>query len=364
MRAHLLVAAFAALAVALPARAEEEKVLNVYNWSDYLAPDTLEKFTAETGIKVNYDVYDDNTVLEAKLMTGRSGYDVVFPSASPYFANQIEAGVYLPLDRAKIPNAASLSPTTLKTLEQADPGNRYGVPYMIAATGFGFNQAKIRELAPGAPTDSWALLFDPQWSGKLRACGVTLLDTATEVFPAALLYLGKDPLSQSQDDLKAAAAAVEKIRPTLRYIHSSSYINDLANGDVCLSHGYVGDLVQARARARDAKAGTDIAIVIPKEGALVNIDVMAIPKDAPHPDNAHKFINFLLQPEIIAAITNATGYANAVPAADALVDPALKSDPVIYPAADVQAKLVMVPPAPPAFERARTRAWTRVKTTY
>lgn len=363
MRVQLLVAAFAVAAAAMPAQAEDQ-VLNVYNWSDYLAPDTLEKFTAATGIKVNYDVYDDNTVLEAKLMTGRSGYDIVFPSASPYFANQIKAGVYLPLDRTKIPNAASLSPTIMQTLEQADPGNRYGVPYMIAATGFGFNRAKVNDLAPGAPTDSWALLFDPQWSGKLKGCGVTLLDTATEVFPAALLHLGKDPLSQSQDDLKAAAAAVEKIRPTLRYIHSSSYINDLANGDVCLSHGYIGDLVQARARARDAKAGTDVAIVIPKEGALVNIDVMAIPKDAPHPDNAHKFINFLLQPEIIAAITNATGYANAVPAADRFVDPDIKNDPVIYPAADVQATLVMVPPAPSAFERARTRAWTRVKTAH
>lgn len=362
--ATIAAAAIALLAAAAPAMAAEEKVVNVYNWSDYVAPDTLERFTRETGIKVNYDVYDDNSILEAKLMAGNSGYDVVFPSASPYFAQQVKAGIYQPLDRTRLSHWQGLDAATLKTLDAADPGNRHGVPYMIAATGFGYNVAKVKALAPDAPTDSWAMLLDPKVAKALQGCGVTLLDTPTEVFPAALAYAGKDPTSQSEDDLKAAADLVAKIRPTLKYIHSSSYINDLANGDICLAHGYVGDLVQARSRAKEAKNGVDIGITIPKEGAEVNIDVMAIPKDAPHPGNAHAFIDFLLRPDVIADITNATGYANAVPAADGKVDPEIRQDPVIYPPKDVQAKLFTVPPADPKFERARTRAWTRIKTRY
>ncbi len=363
MRALSLGLAFAAILAAAPAaKAEEEKVLNVYNWSDYIGQQTLEKFTKETGIKVNYDVYDDNTILEAKLMAGNSGYDVVFPSASPFLAQQIKAGVYQPLDRARIANWGNIDPATLKTLSKVDPENTFGVPYMIAATGIGYNKAKLKELAPDAPTDSWALLFDPAVAAKLKACGVTLLDSPTEVIPAALNHAGKDPTSQSDADLKAAVDTVMAVRPNLKYIHSSSYINDLANGDICLAHGYVGDLVQARARAEEAKNGVDIGIVIPKEGAQVNIDVMAIPKDAPHPGNAHKFIDFILRPDIVAEITNETGYANAVPAAAEHVDPAIARDPVIYPAKDVQEKLYTVPPAGPKYERARTRAWTRIKT--
>lgn len=362
---NVLAAAAAVLMLAAGfARADEEKVLNVYNWSDYIAPDTLEKFTRETGIKVNYDVYDDNSILEAKLMAGKTGYDVVFPSALPYLAQQISAGIYQPLDRARIPNWSKLSASSLKSMEAADPGNLYGAPYMIAATGIGYNIAKVAKAAPDAPVDSWALLFDPAVAAKLKGCGIALLDTPTEVFPAALAYIGKNPASQEIADLDAAAAATMKIRPMLRYIHSSKYISDLANGEICVAHGYVGDLVQARTRAEKAKDRHKIAIVIPREGAEVNIDVMAIPKDAPHPDNAHKFIDFILRPEIIAAITNETGYANAVTEADALVDPEVKGDRAIYPPAEVQAKLFTVPVPDKAFERARTRAWTKIKTRY
>ncbi|MDR3438070.1 polyamine ABC transporter substrate-binding protein [Telmatospirillum sp.] len=351
-----------AIAFSSPALADEEKVLNVYNWSDYIAPDTLEKFTAETGIKVNYDVYDANETLSAKLQAGKSGYDVVFPSASPFLALQIKAGIHQKLDRAKIKNFATIDPAVLKTLTVADPGNQIAVPYMIAATGIGYNIDKIKKLLPDAPVDSWALLFNPTVVSKLKTCGVSFLDTPTEVFAAALTYLGKKGDSQSTDDLKTAIDTVMAVRPSIKYFHSSKYINDLANGDSCLAQGYVGDLIQARNRAEEAGKGVHIVVVIPKEGAVLNIDAAAIPVDAPHPDNAHKFIDFLLRPEIIAAISNTTGYANAVPASKPLLKKELLQDPAIYPPAEVVAKEFQVPPATQAFERERTRAWTKVKT--
>ncbi len=359
----LLGAVSVALALSCPAdAAEEEKLLNVYNWSDYIAPDTLEKFTAETGIKVNYDVYDSNETLSAKLQAGSSGYDVVFPSASPFLAQQVKAGIYQRLDRGRLKGFAGIDPAVLATLNGADPGNLYAVPYMIAATGIGYNVDKVKKLLPDAPQDGWALLFDPAVVGKLKGCGVSLLDTPTEVFPAALTYLGKSGASQSSDDLKAAANAVTAVRPSIKYFHSSKYINDLANGDTCLAQGYVGDLVQARNRADEAGKGVHIAIIVPKEGAVVNIDTAAIPRDAPHPDNAHKFIDFLLRPDIIAAISNTTGYANAIPASKAMLKKALLDDAAIYPPPDILAKEFQVPPAEQAYERERTRTWTRVKT--
>lgn len=358
----LLGVASVAVALSSAAAAEEEKVLNVYNWSDYIAPDTLEKFTAETGIKVNYDVYDSNETLSAKLQAGKSGYDVVFPSASPFLAQQIKAGIYQKLDRGKLKTYAGVDPAVLKTLSASDPGNQFAVPYLIAATGIGYNIDKVKKLLPNSPLDGWSLLFDPSVVGKLKGCGVSFLDTPTEVFAAALTYLGKNGASQSEDDLKAAAAAVTAVRPSVKYFHSSKYINDLANGDTCLAHGYVGDLVQARNRADEAGKGVHIGIIIPKEGAVVNIDAAAIPADAPHPDNAYKFIDFLMRPEIIAAISNTTGYANAVTASKASLKKELLDDPAIYPPADVLAKEFQVPPAPQTYERERTRTWTRVKT--
>lgn len=343
--------------------AGEEKVLNVYNWSDYVAPDTLEKFTKATGIKVNYDVYDGNEILSAKLQAGKSGYDVVFPSASPFLASQIKAGIYQKLDRAKLKNYAGLDPQVMKTMAGvADPGNLYAVPYQISATGIAYNMDKAAKAAPGMVFDSWSVLFDPDKVAKLKGCGVSVLDTPTEVFPAALLHLGRNGASLETADLKAAAEAVGKIRPSLKYFHSSKYINDMANGDTCMAHGYVGDLVQARNRANEAGKGVKLGIFIPKEGAVVNIDAAAIPKDAPHPDNAHAFIDFLLQPEIMAAITNTTGYANAVSASKAHVRQEILADPVIYPPAEVLAKEFQLPPAELAKERERTRIWTSVKT--
>jgi putrescine transport system substrate-binding protein len=342
-----------------PAFAQEEKVLNVFNWSDYVAPDTIENFTKETGIKVNYDVYDSNDILETKISVGKSGYDVVFPSASPFFARQVKAGLYRKLDLAKIPNAKGIDPKVLERLATADPGNAHGLPYMMAGTGVGYVKSKIDRLLPNAPIGSFAMLFDPKTVAALKPCGVTVLDAPEEVLPAAMSYTGKSPLSVTTEDLEAAGKTVLAARPSWRYIHSSSYINDLANGAICVAQGYAGDLFQARKRAQEAKNGVDIGIFLPKEGAAFNIDVMAIPKDAPHPDNAHRFINYLLTPKVVADITSEVGYANAVPASLQYVPDAIKNDPVVFPPAD--ARLYTPVLATPAYERSRNRLWTRIK---
>lgn len=353
-------AALVGLTVA-PAFAQD-RVVNVYNWSDYIGTETLEKFTAETGIKVNYDTYGENEILDAKLMAGRSGYDVVFPSASPFFAQQVKAGIYRKLDRDKIPNAAGLDPSTMASLGAVDPGNEYGIPYMIAATGIGYNVDAVAKILPDAPVGSWKMLFDAQVVSKLKACGVSLLDTPTEAVPAMLAYLGRNPLEQTQASLDAAMGALAPLRANYRYVHSEKYRNDLAGGDICVAHGYVGDLVQVRARAAEAAKPQNIAIVIPQEGAIVNVDVMAIPADAPNADAAHAFINFILRPDIIAEITNETGYANAVPASTSMVDEALAKDPVIFPPAELSEKLFTAPPpAGKDFDRARSRAWSKFR---
>jgi len=342
-----------------PAAAQEEKVLNVFNWSDYVAPDTIANFEKETGIKVNYDVYDSNDILETKISVGKSGYDVVFPSASPFFARQVKAGLYQKLDLSKIPNAKGVDPKVLERLASADPGNAHGLPYMMAGTGVGYIKSKIDKLLPDAPIGSVAMLFDPKTVAALKGCGVTVLDAPEEVLPAAMSYTGKSPVSVSTDDLEAAGKTVMAARPSWRYIHSSSYINDLANGAICVAQGYAGDLFQARKRAQEAKNGVEIGIFLPKEGAAFNIDVMAIPKDAPHPDNAHKFINYLLSPKVVADITASVGYANAVPASLEHVPAEIRNDPVVYPPQD--AKLYTPVLATPAYERARNRLWTRIK---
>jgi len=352
-----------ALALAPAASAQAEHSLNIYNWSDYIAEGTVPGFEKETGIKVNYDVYDSNEVLEAKLLAGHSGYDLVVPSASPYLARQIAAGVYQKLDRAKLTRYANLDPQILRSAAIADPGNLYGVPYMWGTTGIGYNPAKVKAiLGDGAPTDSLKLLFDPDNARKLAACGISLLDSAQEIFPAALAYLGADPLSRTPEDLGRAAAVVEAIRPFVRKFHSSQYINDLANGDICLAFGYSGDVLQARARAADAKNGVAIAYTIPKEGAMLWIDMMAVPKDAPHPGNALRFIDYILRPDVAAAISDTVAYANPNTAATALVAPAIRDDPNVYPPAAVRARLFFDRPVSAQYERARTRAWTRVKT--
>ena len=363
MNARLVASLLLGLAAAGAAHAEDPKTLNIYNWSDYIADDTVQRFETETGIKVHYDVYDGNEVLEAKLMAGHSGYDLVVPSASPFFARQILAGVYRKLDKAKLANYGNLDPQILAAAANADPGNQYGVPYLWGTTGIGYNPAKLKTaLGAKAPADSLKLIFDPANARKIAGCGLSLLDTPQEVFPAALAYLGRDPLSREQPDLDKAADAVLAIRPYVRKFHSSQYINDLANGDLCVAFGYSGDMIQARNRAAQAKNGVEIAYAIPREGAMMWIDMMAVPKDAPHAENALRFIDFILRPEIIAAISNTVAYANPNTLATDLVDEEIRANDGIYPPPQVRARLFFDKPVTPQYERQRTRVWTKVKT--
>ena len=346
-----------------PAAAAGPRVVNVYNWSDYIAEDTLENFTKASGIKVTYDVYDANETLEAKLLAGKSGYDVVFPSAQPFAQRHIASGIYRRLDRSKLPHYKHLDPEILKALEKVDPGNQYVVPYMWGTTGIGYNINKVAEaLGSDAPVDSLRLLFDPAVVAKLARCGVTLMDDEAEGLGAALIYLGKNPNTNDPKDIEAAAEVISKVRPYIRYFHSSQYINDLANGDVCVAQGYSGDVLQARDRADEAGNDVEIGYSIPKEGAILWFDVIAIPKDAPHPDNAHAFIDYLLVPDVIADITNYVSYANPNLAATALVDEEIRADQSIYPPAEVRARLVTSEVPPAEVQRLRTRTWTRVKT--
>jgi len=353
----------AAIVLSAGAARAEEPVLNVYNWSDYIGKDTVAKFEKETGIKVRYDVYDSNEVLEAKLLAGHSGYDVVVPSSSPYLERMAKAKVFLKLDKAKLSNYGNLDPKIMASAAVADPGNTYGVPYMWGTTGIGYNVKKVKAaLGAHAPVDSLKLLFDPEVAKKLKGCGISLLDTPEEVFAAALAYEGRPPLSRDEKDLALAGETVKKIRPDVKKFHSSQYINDLANGDLCVSLGYSGDIFQAKSRAEEAKNGIDIEFSIPKEGAMLWIDQMAIPADAAHPDNAHKWINFILRPEIAAEISNAVAYANPNAKATKLVDKDIRDNPNIYPPDSVKKRLFFDTPVTQQYERARTRLWTQVKT--
>jgi putrescine transport system substrate-binding protein len=352
-----------------PAQAEQpaakpvEQVVNVYNWSDYVAEDTLQDFQQATGIRAVYDVYDGNEILEAKLMARNSGYDVVFPSARPFAERHVAAGIYQPLDRAQLPNWQHLDPKVLQGLDGIDSGNRHLVPYMWGTTGLGINLAKVREaLGEEAALDSWALLFNPANAEKLAACGIAVLDDDQETFGAALIFLGRDPNAQAEDEVQAVSAVYAGIRPHVRYFHSSKYIDDLANGDLCLAMGYSGDIFQARDRAAEAENGVEIAYVIPKEGALRWVDVMAVPADAPHPEQAHAFINYLLDPAVIAKISDYVAYANPNSGSRTLMDPEIAGDPGIFPPEEVMAKLIDPRTLPDDQQRQRVRAWTTIKT--
>ena len=353
----------AAVGVASGAVAQEPPRVHFYNWSDYIADDTLPNFTAETGISVTYDVYDSNEVLEARLFAGNSGFDVVVPT-STHIARHVNAGIYLEIDRSKIPNYDTLDPTIMRLIESVDPGNKYGVPYMWGTTGIGYNVDKVREaFGDDAPTDSWDLVLKPENLAKLASCGVAFLDAPTEIFPTVLNYLGMDPASTNPNDYSGPATEhLMKLRPHITYFHSSRFITELANGDICAVVGWSGDILQARDRAEEAGNNVDIAYYIPKEGAHLWVDIMAIPRDARHPDNAHKLISYLLQPQAMAGITNYVAYANPVPASKEFVDEAILSDVGIYPSDEVMEKLFTIGDLPQNVHRAMTRAWTRVRT--
>ena len=340
----------------------EDKVLNVYNWSDYVAEDTIARFEKETGIKVVYDVYDSNEMLEAKLTAGSSGYDVVFPSARPFAQRHIQSKLYRELDRSKLPNWDNLSPAVLAALTDVDPGNAHLVPYMWGTTGLGYNVAKVRErLGDAQALDSWSLLFDPAIVAKLKDCGVGVLDDQQEGFASALIFLGKDPNGVGGGEIDAVKAAFAPVRPFIRYFNSSKYIDDLANGEICLAMGYNGDVLQARDRAEEAGNDIEIAFTLPREGAVRWVDSAAIPADAPHPGNAHAFLDFLMRPDVIAPITNYVSYANANAKATALVDKEIVEDTGIYPPDEVAAKLVDPRTLPDDENRAPERAWTSIK---
>ncbi len=351
--------ALALILTAAPAFAQQ---LNIYNWSDYIAEDTLEKFTAATGIEVTYDVYDSNEVLEAKLMAGSSGYDVVVPTAD-FMARQIAAGVYQPLDKSKLPNLGNMDAQIMAYAEAFDPGNAHAVIYMWGTTGIGYNEDMVAErLGDAAPVNSWDLVFDPEVVSRLADCGVTLLDAPTEMIPAAMNYLGLDPQSTDAGDIAKAEELLKTIAPHVRYYHSSQYINDLANGDVCVSVGWSGDVFQAQARADEAENGVSIVYTIPDEGALMWFDMLAIPSDAPNPDAAHAFINFVMDAQITADITNYVWYANANAASMPLVDQEVKDTPGIFPSEAAKDRLWTAVVYDARTDRVVNRAWTAVKT--
>lgn len=357
MNRHLLIAVGALLA-ASPALAQDN-VVNVYNWSDYIAEDTIANFEAETGIKVNYDVYDNNEIVDAKLLAGNSGYDIIVPSGN-FLERQIQAGLILPLDKSKLTNLGNLDPAVMATAAGQDPDNAHGVPYMINTIGYGYNVAKVTAvLGDDAPTDSWDLIFKPEYAEKLASCGISLLDSPSEVTGIALHYLGLDPNSESTEDLAKAEELLNTIKPFIRYFHSSQYIDDLGNGETCVALGYSGDIFIA---SDNAAEGVEVQYVIPTEGAATLFDFLAIPADAPHAENAHTFINYILRPEVVAAITNYVFYANPNLPALEFVDEEVKSNPGIYPPAETVAKAFVMRAHSPDFEEILTRTWTRIKT--
>ena len=344
-----------------PQASESEKVLNVDNWSDYIQPSVITDFEKEYGIRVNYDVFDSNEILETKLLTGHTNYDIVVPSGA-FLERQIKADIYRKLDKALLPNLANVDPQVAHDAALYDPGNQYAVDYMWITSGVGYNVADIKARLPDAPVDSWRMIFDPAVVSKFADCGVSILDAPSEVVGTVLLYLGRNPNSNSIEDLKAAEQVLHAMRPYVRLIDSSRYIDMLANGDICLAMGWSGDVKQAHDRALEAAKGIDIAYAIPHEGAIINYDVMAIPADAPHVANAHLFINFLLRPDIAARNSNLIKYPSAVLPELQPLDPAVRNDPTVYPPPEVRARLVPERARPPDFQRLLTRMWTRFKT--
>jgi len=360
-RAAALGAALAAMLAACSGGSPSaEKVVNVYNWSDYIDPQVVKDFEKQYGIKVNYDVFDKNEVLETKLLTGNTGFDVVVPSA-PFLELEIRAGALEKLDKAGIPNLKYLDPAVERSVAGYDPGNQYSADYMWITSGLGYNLQAVKARIPDPPLESWRLLYDPAYVSKLKDCGVTVLDEPTEVIGTALLYLGKDPNSESPADLAAAMKVLMAIRPYVRYVNSSRYIDDLANGEICLALGWSGDVKQAKVRAEQAGRTYTIAYSIPKEGAVENFDVLAIAANAPHPRNANLFINYLLDPRVAARNSNLVKYANGDLASRPYLQKSVLDDPGIYPPPAVMQTLVPERAKSMQFMRLLTRAWTNFK---
>lgn len=337
------------------------QTLNVYNWAEYTAPDTIPGFERETGIRVQYDVYDSNDTLQAKLLTGKTGYDIVVPSTH-YAARQLQAGLFQKLDKSKLPNLKHLDPDIMALLAAVDPGNEYLVPWGYGTNGLGFNVTRVREiLGPDAPINSWDILFKPEYAEKLKGCGISMLDEAEQVFPAVLNYLGKDPNSHSTEDLQEALEVLKRIRPYIRQFSSSGYIDELASGDLCMVYGFSGDIMIARSRAKESGKPFEIDYVIPQGGAPAWFDTMAIPADARNVDAAHAFINYIETPEVHAAITNEMFYPNANKSAREFVVDEVASNPMIYPPPEVARTLFVIKSKPLIAKRIQTRMWAALK---
>lgn len=348
------------LAPAAAPRAQD-RVLNVYNWTDYIDPKAIAGFEKATGIKVRYDVYDSLETLEAKLAAGQSGYDVVVPTSEPTFDRLIRDGALAALDPARLPHAAGLDPALMAQVRSADPAGTHGVIYLWGTIGLGMLPDRVRALAPDAPLDSWDLLLRPENARRIAPCGISMLDSAIDVIPSVLHYLHRDPDSADPADLAAVAKVLGAIRPYIRTFASSGEVNALAEGRVCLALSYSGDVIQARARAIEAKRGVDVRYVAPREGAQLWFDMLAVPADAPHKDAALAFIDWLLRPDVMAGITDTVHYPNAVPASLPMVAPAIRDDPSVYPPAAARAGFFTIHAASAAVTRARTRMWARFK---
>jgi putrescine transport system substrate-binding protein len=353
-----------AAATPAPAAGGSGGKVNVYNWSDYIGEHTNENFTKATGIAVTYDVFDSNETLEAKLLAGNTGYDVVVPSGA-FLGRQIAAGVFQKLDKSKLPNLANVDPVLMKATEAFDPGHEYSVPYFWGTVGIGYNVDKIKAAMPeGAPTDSWDLVLKPEVVSKFKDCGVTMLDAPSDILQSVLIYLGKDPHTEKAEDYAEVQKVLTAVRPYIKYFHSSSYINDIANGEICLAIGWNGDFGIAQTRADEAKNGVKIQYVIPKEGALLWVDNLAMPKDATNVEQGLKYINNMLDPQVAADNANFVHYATPNKAAldKNLIAEEDKNNPAIYPPADVMSKLAGDKVASPELDQLRTRTWTTVKT--
>jgi putrescine transport system substrate-binding protein len=355
-------ASAAMVTLAMASAAKAEGVVHVYNWSDYIDESVLEDFTKETGIKVVYDVFDSNEILETKLLAGGSGYDVVVPTG-PFLARQIQAGVFQKLDKSKLPNLSNMWPDIMERLAKYDPGNEYAVNYMWGTTGIGYNVAKVKAaLGDDFKVDSWDAIFKPENAEKLKSCGINILDASDETFAISMNYIGKDPDSKDSADLEAGGDVYMKIRPSVKTFNSSSYIDDLANGDICVTIGWSGDILQAKARAEEAKNGVEINYVIPKEGTYMWFDNLAIPADAKNVAEAHAFINYMMKPEVIAKASNYVQYANGNLASQAMLDEEVFKNPSVYPDAETVKKLFTISPYGPKEQRVLNRVWTQIKT--
>jgi putrescine transport system substrate-binding protein len=340
---------------------DDEKVLNIYNWADYIDPTIIPAFEQEYGVKVNYDVFDSNDVLETKLLTGNTGYDIVVPTA-PFMQRQIQAGIYRKLDKTLLPNLRNVDPSLSRSVEVNDPGNQYGVIYFWGTAGVGYNQDKISAAMPTAPVDSYAMIYDPSVIRHFKDCGVSILDAPDEVIETVLVYLGKDPNSESLADLKAAEGVLLSIRPYVRYVNSLSYIEGLANGDICIALLWNGDIGQVRARAREAGRKDRFGYILAREGTMMYFDMLAIPRDAAHPKNAHLFINYLLRADVAARNSSTVHYASSDAAAYKLVDPEVYNDPTVYLSDEQKSHLFPMAAHSLSYMRELNRTWTRFKT--